>query len=208
MADAAPTDPATVFVVDDNASVRDSLAYLCRSVNLGVETYAAPSELLAREVPERPGCVIVDVRMPEMGGIELVAELRRRGWRTPVVFITAHATVSTAVRAMRAGATDFLEKPVDDERLLTRIQCAITDDRGRLTEAASRDLDQARYQSLTAREREVLALLIEGLSNKEMAARLVIHPKTVERHRASLMAKMRVGSLAELVVHAIRNGIG
>jgi two-component system response regulator FixJ len=208
MTDAPVSDAATVFVVDDSISVRDSLAFLFRTVKLGVETYAAPSELLARQLPDGPGCVIVDVRMPEMGGLDLVTALRERGWRTPVVFISAHATVPTAVRAMQAGAVDFLEKPVDDERLLDRIQHAIADDRKRLAGVDDLRRRRARYASLTPREREVLLLLIEGHPNKEIAAHLAIRPKTVERHRASLKAKMRTGSLAELVAQAVRDGIG
>jgi two-component system response regulator FixJ len=208
MTDPPPADRATVLVVDDAPSVRDALAYLFRSVGLDVETYAAAADLLGRESPDRPGCIVVDVRMPGMSGIELVSALRERGWRTPVVFISAHATVPTAVRAMRAGAVDFLEKPVDDERLLDRIQWAIAQDRDRLAEVAGRRKGRARFASLTAREREVLALLIEGHANKEIAARLGIHPKTVERHRASVMVKMQARSLAELVARAVRNGIG
>lgn len=207
MADAPPAGIATVFVVDDNAAVRDALAYLFHSIHLEVETYAAPTDLLARRVPDGPGCVIVDVRMPDLGGIELVSALRERGWRTPAVFISAHATVPTAVRAMRAGAVDFLEKPVDDERLLACVQKAVADDRRRLAEAAARREGLTRYASLTNRERDVHALLIEGLANKEIAARLGIHPKTVERHRAAVMAKLRAGSLAELVADAFRTGL-
>lgn len=206
MPDLPPEPPATVLVVDDNPSVRESVAYLLRSVGLAAETYASATELLARAQPDVPGCVVVDVRMPGMGGLDLVAELCRRGWSTPVVFISAHATVQTAVRAMRAGAVDFLEKPVDDERLLDRIQRVIAEDRARLAAEVSRDGWRARFASLTARERDVLALMLDGHANKETAARLAIHSKTVERHRASVMAKMRAGSLAELVTDAVRNG--
>ncbi len=208
MTDPPPADRATVLVVDDAPSVRDALAYLFRSVGLDVETYGAAADLLGRESPDRPGCIVVDVRMPGMGGLDLVAALRERGWRTPVVFISGHATVPTAVRAMQAGAVDFLEKPVDDERLLDRIQGAIADDRRRLAAVDALRRRRARYASLTPREREVLLLLIEGCPNKEIAAHLAIRPKTVERHRASLKAKMRVGSLAELVAQAVRDGIG
>jgi len=204
--DIPPERPATVFVVDDNASVRDSVAYLLHSVGLAAETYAGPAALLVRSVPDGPGCVVVDVRMPGMSGLDLLEVLRLRGWQTPVVFITAHATVPTAVRAMRAGAVDFMEKPVDDERLLDRIRRAIALDRARLAEADERRGRTVRYDLLTEREREVLALVLEGLANKEIAARLDIRPKTVESHRASIMTKMKAGSLAELVTHAIRNG--
>lgn len=203
-----PGGPATVFIVDDTPSVCEALAHLFRSVGLAVETYSAPFDLIAREVPNGPGCIVSDVRMPQMGGIEMLSELRQLGWRLPAVFISGHATVKTAVRAMQAGAADFLEKPLDDEWLLARVWRAIAEDRGRVARKRDQRRLRSRYATLTARERDVLGLLLEGHANKEIASHLAISPKTVERHRAHVMAKTGAGSLAELVALAIRNDIG
>jgi len=204
--DGAAQEP-TVFVVDDDPGVCDSLRYLLKSVRLRVETFDSPAVFLERIDPARPGCLVLDVRMPGIGGLDLLAALRERACDLPVVFVSAHGSVSLAVRAMQAGATDFLEKPVDDEVLIAAVQRAVTSDLDRRAEKAAQAGTVARYAALSAREREVLGLLVDGLANKEVAARLGLSPKTVEAHRAHVIEKMGAGSLAELVAIVVRLGL-
>lgn len=203
--------PATVHVIDDDEAVRRALAMLLRAAGFRVETYASgPAFLDAPVSPEgaRGGggraCVLTDVRMPGLDGIELLRRLRERGFREPVVVMTAHGDVSTAVRAMKAGAADFVEKPFDDEALLATIGAALDDAArpGATADAA------ARIAALSPRERQVLALLTAGKSNKEVARDLDLSSRTVEVHRARLMAHLGVGSLAEAVRLAVQAELG
>jgi len=198
----------TVFIVDDDPGVRESLRFLFESVRLRVETYDAPAAFLERLDPGRPGCLVLDVRMPGMGGLELLAEVRARGCELPVVFISGHGSVPVAVRAMQAGATDFLEKPVNDDVLIGTVQRAVARDLDRLGLRAEYVRVAARHARLTERERQVLALVVQGHPNKEIAARLDLSVKTVEAHRARVMEKMGADSLAGLVEVAIRYGLG
>lgn len=190
--------PLKVFVVDDDAAVRDSIALLCESDGLAAETFDSAEAFLAACRSEWRGCLILDVRMPGMNGPELQAELDRRDISLPVIFLTAHGDIPTTVRAIKAGAVDFLTKPVDGAILLQHIREAF-EQSARMQEqaAASRTLCE-RLDALTEREREVMALAAAGQSNKEIARRLGISHRTVEIHRARVMHKVSAANLLEL----------
>lgn len=194
---------ATVFVVDDDQAMRNSLKWLIESVGVGVESFASADEFLARYEPGRPGCLVLDVRMPGMSGLDLQEHLASRKIRIPAVIITGHGDVPMAVRAMKAGAVDFIEKPFNDEALLDAIRRAIaTEERQRSEQFENREI-QARVEHLTPREREVMDMVTDGRSNKEIANALGVSAKTIEAHRARVMEKMQAGSLAELVRMAL-----
>ncbi len=189
----------TVFVVDDDADVRDSLASLLSSANFRVETFDSARAFLSSDALSRQGCLVADVRMPDMDGLELQEELGRRKSKLPVIIITGHGDVPLAVRAMKAGAVDFLEKPFEEERLLTSIRRAYAAGSAAQSQAKAVEAVSARIAQLTGREREVLSLVVAGRANKEIARALNISPRTVEIHRAHVMEKMEADSLAELV---------
>ena len=193
-----PSKP-TVFIVDDDPAVRDSLRWLLGSVDLAVETYATGEHFLRAYDPARPGCLVLDVRMPGMGGLRLQEELTAQGIRLPIIILTGYAEVQTAVRALKTGAFDFLEKPYSDEMLLDRIHHAIETDRQTRAAAALRAEVAAHYALLTPREREVMGLVTAGKANKVIATELGLSPKTVEVHRAAVMDKMGADSVADLV---------
>lgn len=201
------SDHVEVFVVDDDALVRRAVTRLLKSDGYRVESFESPQAILDAGTADRAACLVLDLQMPGLNGLELVEELRSRQVETPVVFITGHADVPTSVQAMKAGAIEFLEKPFDDEQLLAAIREAVVRDcadrRDREDIAALETL----AGSLTAREREVMALVVEGLLNKQIAGRLGIAEKTVKVHRGRVMEKMRASSLAELVRLAGRLGI-
>ena len=176
----------TVFVVDDDPAVRDSLRLLLESVGLVAETFSSPHQFLDTIVPEQPGCVLLDIRMPGMSGLELQRRLVARGITMPVIIITGHGDVTTAVQAMKTGAVDFLEKPFNDQALLDRIHAAI-----------SRDTQARRARA--EQDEVVLDLIIAGKANTVIAVDLRISEKTVEAHRARAMDKMQVRSTADLV---------
>ena len=191
-------DP-TVFVVDDDEAVRRFLGGLIASVGLRVETYASAREFLDAFEPGSPGCLLLDIRMPGMSGLELQKELAERAVGLPVIILTGHGDVQLAVHAMKAGAVDFIEKPFNNELLLDRIQKAVAE--GVLADSARVKHDEVtgRMRLLTARESQVLDLVVAGETNKGVARRLDISEKTVEVHRAKVMEKMRAKSLAVLV---------
>jgi len=194
----APPTP-TVFVVDDQPAVRHSLRWLITSAGLHVETYATAQEFLAHYDPAQPGCLVVDVRMPGMSGPDLQEELAARGIQMPIIFMTAYADTATAGRVLKMGAEDFLQKPFSNQTILDRIRRAIAADaenRRRCTDAQSL---AARVARLTARERQVAALVVVGKTNKAIAQELAVSEKTVEFHRANAMSKLGAHSLAELV---------
>ncbi len=191
--------PATVFIVDDDDAVRSSLRLLLKSVGLPAVAYGSARDFLAAWDPAQPGCLVLDVRMPGMSGLELQEELNRRGAIIPVVFITGHGDIPMAVEAMQHGAFDFLQKPFRDQDLIDRIQRAIERDARNRAQLLERDKIRARYESLTPREREVLALVTTGKANKVMAGDLGVSQRTVEIHRARVMEKMEAASLAQLV---------
>ena len=189
----------TVIVIDDDDAVRGSLKLLLRSVNLPVVAYATAQEFLARYVLDQPGCLVVDVRMPAMSGLELQRVLNLRGAMIPVVFISGHGDISMAVAAMQHGAFDFLPKPFCDQDLLDRVDRAMQRDADNRRQVAESDGIRACLEVLTPREREVLALVVVGKPNKIMAADLGVSQRTVEIHRARVMEKMHAGSVAHLV---------
>ena len=194
-------DGATVFVVDDDLSVREALSSLIRSVGLSVETYASAGEFSerCRRPIEREACVVLDVRMPGLSGLDLQREMADWSRSPPIIFITGHGDIPMTVRAIKAGAVEFLPKPFRDQDLLDAIAQALRIDRDALREAAQRALVRARLDTLTQREREVLALMIEGLRNKQAADRLGISEVTVKVHRHNIMGKMRGASVPALL---------
>ncbi len=197
----------TVFVVDDDPSVLRSLERLLRAAEYAVEGYASPRTFLENAPMDRPGCVIVDLRMPELGGLDLQEELSQRGFPLPLIFLTGHGDVPSSVRAMKGGAIDFLSKPCDDTDLLAAVERALERDRLARAERAEHESAQARFASLTPREREVAALLAEGLSNAALAERLVISPRTAAVHVSNILAKLAVRSRTEAVAVARRRGL-
>jgi RNA polymerase sigma factor (sigma-70 family) len=190
---------STVFIVDDDALVRRSLERLVHSVGLRVKTFSSASEFLECRRPEGPACIVLDVRMPGLSGLDLQSELVSAGLDMPVVFITGHGTVPMSVRAMKAGAVDFLQKPFDDQVLLDAVQRGIDQDRQAREEQAGQQELQDRLGGLTPREREVFALVVTGLLNKQIAGELGTSEKTIKVHRARVMQKMEADSLADLV---------
>ena len=189
----------TVYIVDDDDAIRSALRLLLKSVGLAAATVASAQEFLATYDPQQPGCLILDVRMPGMSGLELQQQLNLRGAIIPVIFITGHGDVPMAVEAMQQGAFDFLQKPFRDQDLIERIQRALAKDQTGRAELRERTRIKERLESLTAREREVLELVTSGKPNKIMAADLGVSQRTVEIHRARVMEKMRASSLAQLV---------
>lgn len=191
------TDP-TVYVVDDDDAVRNSLRWLMESAGFRVATYANAWEFLAGYDPEGPGCLVLDVRLAGHSGLDLQEQLAADGVALPVIIITGHADVPIAVRAMRTGAFDFIEKPFDDQVLLERVRQAVDLDIRHRRERCSRAETMGRLALLTPREKEVLDGVVNGLANKQIACDLGISIKTVEVHRGQAMHKMHAGSVAEL----------
>jgi FixJ family two-component response regulator len=196
----------TVYVVDDDPSVRAGLSRLLQSMGLTVKTFASAREFLEQAVSEEPGCLIVDLRMPAMNGLELQEQLMTRNLNLPVIFLTGYGTVPASVRAMKRGAVDFLEKPVDDQVLLDAIYQAIEKDRENRRNQAEVTSIQDRLKSLTPREYEVFTLITTGLLNKQVAYELGTAEKTIKVHRARIMEKMHCESLAQLVRLAEKAG--
>lgn len=191
--------PATVFVIDDDEAVRTSLRLLLKSVGLPVETFASAQEFLDQYDEDRAGCLVLDIRMPGISGLELQQHLNDRNSITPIVFITGHGDVPMAVEAMQAGAVDFIQKPFRDQDLIDRINRALEKDGAMRSELRERDEIRRRMSQLTPREREVLDLVTQGKANKVIAGDLNVSQRTVEIHRARVMEKMGAGSLAHLV---------
>jgi len=196
----------TVFVVDDDQAMRSSLKWLIESIGMQVKTYGSADEFLSSYFPGRVGCLLLDVRMPGMSGLELQAHLARKDSRLPVIIITGHGDVSMAVKAMKSGAVDFIEKPFHDEELLTSIRNALKFDEKRRALQSRRAEIAVRLAELTPREHEVMEMVTEGRANKEIATVLRVSAKTVEAHRARVMDKMGASSLAELVRMALIAG--
>jgi FixJ family two-component response regulator len=193
-----------VFVIDDDESIRQALRSLIRSVGLEVETFASAHEFLERSRPDGPACLILDVRMPGVSGLDLQRDLGEANIHIPIIFITGHGDIPMSVRAMKAGAVEFLTKPFRDQDLLDAIQQALERDKhARAQEANTADLHQ-RYESLTPRESEVFGLVVKGLLNKQIALQLGTSEITIKLHRRQVMEKMRADSLADLVRMAER----
>jgi len=200
-------EPAwTVFVVDDDAAVRDSLAFLLEAAGFAVRTFDSAEAFLDALRPDWAGCLLTDVRMPGLSGVELQETLARRGVELPVIVMTGHGDVPLAVRAMKAGAVDFLEKPFDDAQLIERLRQCRAEDAARRARRAARAHRREALERLTPRERQVLACLVAGKPNKIIAAELGISPRTVEVHRARVLEKLEARSLPELVRIALEAG--
>ena len=196
-----------VFVIDDDPSMRGALEDLVGSVGLQVRAFASPQDFLQSKLPEVPGCLVLDVRLPGMSGLTFQKELAKRGVALPVIFITGHGDIPMSVRAMKAGAVEFLTKPFHDQELLDAIHAAIERDRERRREAVLVAELQERYATLTERERQIMTLVVVGRANKQIAAELNLSEMTVKVHRGQVMRKMHAGSLPELVRMADRLGV-
>lgn len=192
-----------VFVVDDDAALRKSLRWLIESVGLRVETFPSAQAFLDSYTTDAPGCLVLDVRMPGLSGLELQQQLNERKVHIPVIVITGYGDVPMAVRAMRAGAIDFIEKPVSDQVLLDRIQHAIATDQERRQNRVGHNQFAARVELLTPRERQVMDKVVTGMSSREIGEQLGVSFKTVEAHRAKIMKKMQAHSVPHLVRMAL-----
>jgi FixJ family two-component response regulator len=195
---------SVIFVVDDDPSVRRALVRLLRCEGYAVETFASAAELLARDLDGQPSCVVLDLRMPGIDGLELQLRLRAKGRDPAIVFLSGQGDVSAVTDAMKAGAVDFLEKPVQSDRLLAAVRRALAYDVAARTTRSERDALAARHRWLTRREREVMTLVVDGLPNKRIADQLGTSEKTVKVHRARVMTKMAAPSLPELVRMSIK----
>jgi FixJ family two-component response regulator len=195
MSDAKPV----VVVIDDDPDIRASLQGLLETVDLRASLFATASEFLTSKPPQSPSCIVVDVRLPGLSGLDFQRELARDNILTPVIFITGHGDIPMSVRAMKAGAVEFLTKPLHDQDLLDAVQAALRRDRARLEDERKVADLRTHHESLTARERQVMALLVSGRVNKQIAAEIGISEVTVRLHRGQIMRKMRASSLAELI---------
>ncbi len=191
--------PSIIYVVDDDLDSRESLVYLLQTVGLQVQAFSSASEFLQSLNIDQPGCLVCDVRMPEISGLELFERLTAAGSLLPVIFITAYADVPMAVRALKSGAAEFVEKPFNAQTMLERIQRALAEDRRRRQEIATWNEFRIRLESLTEKEVETLEFVREGAPNKAIAARLNITERAVEMRRATLMKKLQAHSVAELI---------
>jgi FixJ family two-component response regulator len=204
--DSSTEDPI-VFVIDDDPLVRGALSSLFRSVGLRVEVFASATDLLQSQLPAVSSCLVLDIRLPRLSGLDLQAELRSSGIMIPIIFITGHGDIPMSVQAMKAGAIDFLTKPFRDQEMLDAVAGALDRDRKRRSEEKSNSYDRNRFALLTPRERQVMALVTGGLMNKEIAGKIGISEMTVKIHRGRVMQKMCTRSLADLVMIAERLGI-
>jgi FixJ family two-component response regulator len=194
-----PESKPTIFIVDDDPSVRESTRLMLESVGFNVKTFASAQDFLKARIHDDLGCIILDVRMSGISGLDLQEKLFSEKTPLPVIFITGHGTVPMSVRAMKAGAVDFLQKPFEEQDLLDAIDRAITQQREKKSKKDEADKLQERIKALTSREYEVFALLVTGMANKEIAYKLGTSERTVKFHRANIMEKTNAGSLADLV---------
>lgn len=197
---------ATVFIVDDDGGVLDAVQLLLRSVGLCTRAFSSPAAFLAAVEEDVPGCLVLDLRMPQMSGTQLQSHLLEMGWELPIIFLTAHGDVPIAVEAVKAGAVDFIQKPFADQQLLDAVHQALSLDARKRKERAEREETRRRMETLTPREREVMALVVEGRHNKVIAQELGISQRTVESHRTRVMSKMEAASVPALVRRVVRLG--
>lgn len=197
----------TVFIVDDDFGIRDAMGELITSIGIQVKSYDNVRSFLDDYDPSIPGCLVLDVRLPGISGLELQEHFRRKNIHIPIIFVSGHSNVAIAVRSMKAGAIDFLEKPFDDQRLLDSIQKALEVDRLTRNENEHRSMIMKRIDCLSPREDEVLHLLIQGKANKKIADQMQLSTKTIETHRAHIMRKLGVRSMAGLMWVAIKSGV-
>jgi len=198
MKEHAPSEPV-VFVIDDDASVRDSLKDLLESVGLHAELFDSPENFTKAHLPDSPSCLILDVRLPGLTGLEFQNQLLKSGVSLPIIFITGHGDIPMSVRAMKLGAVEFLTKPFRDQDLLEAVRVGLDRDRERRNDERSRAALLDRFESLTAREKQVIGLIATGLSNKQIAGEIEISNATAKVHRANIMRKMQARSLADLL---------
>lgn len=196
-----------VFIVDDDVSVREALKNLFRSVGLRVETFGTAQEFLSSQRSDAPGCLVLDVRLPGLSGLDLQRKLAEANIEIPIIFITAHGDIQMSVRAMKAGAVEFLTKPFRDQDLLDAVQQAIDRDRAARTQRAETAELRHRYEALSSREKEVMVLVVRGILNKQIAGELGISEATVKLHRGQMMQKMHADSLPDLIRMAERLGV-
>ena len=196
-----------VIIVDDDRTVREGLDSLLRSVGLETRLFGTPTELLQSSTPDVPGCIVLDVRLPGVSGLDLQNQLSKQGVDLPIIFMTGHGDIPMTVRAMKAGAVDFLSKPFRDQDMLDAVTAAIERDARRRTEATVKDEIRSRYETLTPREREVMAHVTTGLMNKQIAGQIGLSEITVKIHRRNVMSKMGVRTVADLVRRAEALGL-
>jgi FixJ family two-component response regulator len=203
----SPEAESVVFVVDDDPGVRQALQSLLKSVGLKVELFSSAAEFLARKLPNTPSCLVLDVRLPGVSGLDFQTELAKAKIQIPIVFITGHGDIPMTVRAMKAGAVEFLPKPFRDQDLLDAVRVGLDRDLARLSSDKATSALAANFQSLTAREQQIIALVTSGLMNKQVAAEIGVSEITVKVHRGNVMRKMGAKSLADLVRMADALGI-
>jgi FixJ family two-component response regulator len=201
------TSGAIVFIIDDDASVRKALTSLLRSIGLRVEGFGSAQDFLASDRPDVPGCLVLDVRLPGLSGLDLQRQLVEAKIQMPIIFITGHGDIQMSVEAMKAGAVEFLTKPFREQALLDAVQLALERDRAAHAQRAALAQLRGRYQLLTPREREIITLVVRGLLNKQIAGHLGTTEATVKVHRAKLMHKMQADSLADLIRMAEKLGV-
>ena len=196
-----------VMIVDDDAAIRASLDSLFRSIGLETRLFSSPTELLGGTLPDGPACIVLDIRLPGVSGLDLQGQLTRQGIEFPIVFMTGHGDIPMSVRAMKAGAVDFLSKPFRDQDMLDAVTVALERDTQRRSQSAALEDLRAQYETLTAREREVMGYVTAGLMNKQVAGLMGLSEITVKIHRGNVMRKMEVRSLADLVRKAEALGV-
>ncbi|MBJ7401928.1 MAG: response regulator transcription factor [Bradyrhizobium sp.] len=204
---ASSAQSPVVMIVDDDAAIRASLDSLFRSIGLETRLFSSPSELLGGTLPDGPACIVLDIRLPGVSGLDLQGQLTRQGIDFPIVFMTGHGDIPMSVRAMKAGAVDFLSKPFRDQDMLDAVTLALERDTQRRTQSAALDDLRAQYETLTSREREVMGYVTAGLMNKQVAGLMELSEITVKIHRGNVMRKMGVRSLADLVRKAEALGV-
>jgi two-component system response regulator FixJ len=198
---------SVIYLVDDDIIIRDSLSVLIESIGLKINSFESAQSFLNSYIPDQPGCLILDVRMPIMNGLELQEELSKRNIQIPIIFISGNAEIPDSAKAFRAGAVDFLEKPFDTHLLIERIYEALSKDIENKKQQLGNNKIQACFDTLSNREKEVLKLIINNQSNKEVAKELGVSHRTIEAHRARIMEKMQVGSTTELVGMTVRHSL-